>query len=280
MDPTTSASLFSQITLPSLAIGLTALLLAVLLPLAMMLGHVAGTRRRARLVAAGRESDTSGDTSLGAILALLGLLLAFTFGNALSVSQASRAALTDEAAALGTAFLRADYLPDPGRTALQSAILDYAKTRVLPDGGRLDTLEKAQTFLDISLRAQARLWPLTLAATADPVPAPIQAFVAAAVNQALDAHLYRMQTFSVPVSEVVYLMMLAAALSALFLIGSTSGVDGRPLTARTFVFAGILFVVMVTIIDTQRGTEGLIRADDSPLRATIFDMEQALQGRI
>jgi hypothetical protein len=37
---------------------------------------------------------------------------------------------------------------------------------------------------------------------------------------------------------------------------------------------------MVTIIDTQRGTEGLIRADDSPLRAAIFDMEQALLGRI
>jgi hypothetical protein len=280
METATSASIFSQITLPALPILLTALLLAVLLPLAVVIGHIAGRRRRANLIAAGRDSDTGGDTSLGAILALLGLLLAFTFGNALSVSQASRNAITDEAAALGTAFLRADYLPDPGRTALQAALLDYAKTRVTPGSATIDTLEKAQAFLDVSLRAQARLWPLTVAATADPVPPPIQAFVATAVNQAIDAHLYRMQTFSVPVSEVAYVMMLVAAVTALFLIGSTTGVDGRPLTTRTFVFAGILFVVMITIIDTQRGTEGLIRVDDSPLRATIFDMEQALDGRI
>jgi hypothetical protein len=280
METATSAVLFNQITLPVLPILQAALLLAVLLPMAVVIGHFVGTKRRARLRAAGRETGTRGDTSLGAILALLGLLLAFTFGNALSVSQATRGAITDEAAAIGTVFLRADYLPEPGRTALQSAILDYAKTRVTPGGGMLDSLEKVQAFLDTSLRAQSRLWPLMLEATADPVPAPIQSFVASAMNGALDAHLYRMQTLSVPVSEVVYLMMLVAAVTALFLIGSTSGLDGRPLTTRTFLFAGILFVVMITIIDTQRGSEGLIRIDDSPLRATIFDMEQALDGRI
>ena len=280
METATSAALFNQITLPVLPIGQSALLLAALLPLSVVIGHFAGTKRRARLIAAGRKAETDGDTSLGAILALLGLLLAFTFGNALSVSQATRAAITDEAAAIGTVFLRADYLPEPGRTALQVAILDYAKTRVAPGGGTLDTLERAQAFIDTSLRAQARLWPLMLDATADPVPAPIQSFVATAMNDALDAHLYRMQTLSVPVSEVVYLMMLVAAVTALFLIGSTSGLHGRPLTTRNFVFAGILFVVMITIIDTQRGGEGQIRVDDSPLRETIFDMEQALDGRI
>lgn len=280
METATSAALFNQISLPLLPLMQSALLLAALLPLAVVIGHFAGTKRRARLNAAGRKADTEGDTSLGAILALLGLLLAFTFGNALSVSQATRGSITDEASAIGTVFLRVDYLPEPGRTALQSAILDYAKTRVTPGGGTLNTLEKAQAFLDTSLRAQARLWPLLLEATEDPVPPPIQSFVASAMNDALDAHLYRMETLSVPVSEVVYLMMLVAAVTSLFLIGSTSGVDGRPLTTRTFLFAGILFVVMVTIIDTQRGSEGLIRVDDSPLRATIFDMEQALSGRI
>jgi hypothetical protein len=37
---------------------------------------------------------------------------------------------------------------------------------------------------------------------------------------------------------------------------------------------------MATILDTQRTNEGLIRIDVAALQATIFDMEQALKGRI
>lgn len=281
METPTSAQFFTEISLPTLPLLWTIALLFVALPLSVLLGHRAGAARRRRYAAAGREDDlASNDASQGAILALLGLLLAFTFGNALATSQATRSAITNEAAALGTAFLRADYLPEPGRTQLQGAILDYTKTRVPPRGEALASLEDVQVFLDASLRAQARLWPLTLEATQDPVPAPIQAFVAGAVNQALDAHLLRMQTLSIPVSEVSQIMMLLAAVVSLFLIGNQAGSEGRPLNWRSFVLSGILFVVMVTILDTQRTNEGVIRVDIAPLTATIFDMEQALAGRI
>lgn len=228
-------------------------------------------------MAADKEVDqVVGQTTLGAILALLGLLLAFSFGNALNMSQARKSAIVNEAAALGTAFMRADYLAEPGRTNLQQAILDYTRTRILPDEGRIDSLEAAQDFIAHTLDAQAHLWPLTLEATKDPVPAPIKAFVAGAVNEAVDAHLYRVETLSNPVSDVTQAMMLAAALIALFLLGNRAGIIGRRLTWRTFVFSGFLFVVMVTIMDAQRGSEGLVRVDDTALRTTIFDMQKAL----
>jgi hypothetical protein len=271
----------SEISLPSLPLVWAIAFLAVALPFSVLLGHRAGAARRRRYASAGREEDLVGnDASQGAILALLGLLLAFTFGNALTTSQATRSAITNEAAALGTAFLRADYLPEPGRTQLQAAMLDYAKTRLPPKGETLASLEDVQAFLDRSLRAQARLWPLTMEATADPVPAPIQSFVATAVNQALDAHLFRMQTLSIPVSEISQIMMLLAAFVSLFLIGNHAGSEGRPLNWRSFVLSGILLIVMVSILDTQRTHEGIIRVDMAPLTATIFDMEQALAGRI
>jgi hypothetical protein len=219
-----------------------------------------------------------GETTLGAILALLGLILAFTFANSLAVSQDRKATLNAEAAALGTAFLRADYLPDPGRTDLQQALLAYAQTRIVPPDTRFDSKAAVLEFVAESLRAQAVLWPLTLEATADPVPPPIKSFVAGAVNDALDAHIDRMQTLSVPVANVTQGMMLSIAVVALFLLGNRSGLAGRPLTWRTFVFAYSLFAVMVTITDIQRSNEGFVRLDDASLRATIFDMEQALAG--
>lgn len=258
-------------------IGAVALLLLVTLPFAVVFGHRSGRARRMRTLAKGGEVDIrSGETTVGAMFALLGLLLAFSFGNSLSLSDSRKTALIDEAAALGTAFSRVDYLPDPGRTELRRAILAYALTRVGTTGDRINSLEKAHAFLDTSLEAQAKLWPLTVAHTADPVPPPIKTFVASAMNDLLDAHLYRMKTISVPVSEISQFMMLAAALAGLFLLGNRSGLMGRALTWRTFVLATFLFVVMITILDTERGNEGLIRIDESTLRATIADMERTL----
>jgi hypothetical protein len=281
MEAATAAALYTEITLPVIGIWWVALLLLILLPAAVVLGHRTGIARRRRFEAQGREDELiATDAAVGAILALLGLLLAFSFGNALSTSQATRAAITNEAAALGTAFLRADYLPDPGRTSLQVAILEYSKTRVPPRGRALTDIAEVEAFLDLSLRAQAKLWPLTLAATADPVPPPVQTFVAGAINDALDAHLYRVETLAIPVSEVSQVMLLIAALSSLFVIGNLAGSEGRTLNWRSFVLSAILIVVMVTILDTQRTNEGFIRVDLTALVVTIFDMEQALSGRI
>jgi hypothetical protein len=280
MDTATSAALFTNITLPLMRLRWVILILAALLPLAVVVGHRIGLVARHRRKAAGEVDDAPGtDVAVGTILALLGLLLAFSFGNALSTSQATKSAITKEAAALGTAFLRADYLPEPGRTRLQVAILDYAKTRVVPESP-VNDIASVRAFLERSLTAQEKIWPLTLEATADPLPPPLQTFVASAVNDALDAHLYRMETLAIPVSEVAQTMMLVAALVSLFMIGNQVGQEGRALNWRSFVLATILWVVMVTILDTQRTNDGLIRVGTAPISATIFDMEQALKGRI
>lgn len=279
MQPT-AAALYTEITISGLSLLQVALILLVTLPLAVFAGFATGQARRRRMIDAGREADAIvGETTQGAFLALLGLLLAFTFGNALTVAQSIKAATTDEAAALGTAFLRADYLADPGRTALQRALLDYARTRIIPVDPPIGNRAQARAFLETTLQAQAALWPLTLEATRDPTPPPIQAFVAGAVNAVLDAHLYRVATLSVPISAFTQLMVLAASIAAIFLLGNRAGLLGRRLTWRTFAFALFLGAVMYTIVDVRRGSEGLIQADDSALDATIFDMEQALRSQ-
>ena len=172
--------------------------------------------------------------------------------------------------------MRADYLPEPGRSELQAALLEYAKTRIVPEDGQLGRSEQVYAFLATSLESQAKLWPLTLQVTSDPVSEPTKYFVASAVNDVLDAHLDRMQILSVPVSDAAKGMMLFCAVVTLLLLGNRAGLAGRPLTWRTFVFAGFLFIVMTMIIDLQRGDDGLMRLDDGPLQATISEMEIAL----
>lgn len=278
MELETAASLYRQITMPALSIGAMTVFLAVVLPAAAILGHLSGRRNRERRLAQGRDVDLqSGEASLGATLALLGLLLAFSFGSALSQLETRKGDVIGEANAIGTAFLRADYLPEPGRSELQRALYDYAQTRLVPADGGLASEEDARAFIDRSLQAQARLWPITLEATAAPLPAPIATFVAGAVNDVLDAHQIRLRGLSAPVAELAQTIVVAAAVTALFILGNRSGVAGRALTWRTFVFSALLFVVMMTVIDVQRGGQGLIRVDQSALAATILDIERSLQ---
>lgn len=280
MDATSAAFLYNGISLPALPIYWVAVVLLITLPTAAIAGYFTGAARRKWLLSQGRKVDAVvGEATLGATLALLGLLLAFSFGNALSLSDERKSVMVEEATALGTVFLRADYLSDTGRDKLQTSILDYARTRILPGNGQVNSVEKAQAFLDRTLQAQAKLWPVTLEVTQDPTPAPIKTFVAGAMNDAIDAHLFRVKTLSNPVSEVTLSMVLAAGLVSLFLLGNRSGMVGRKLTWRTFVFSGFLFVVMGSIVDTQRGNEGFVRNDATALRATIHDMEVTLAGR-
>ena len=245
------ALLYDQITLPFASLQATALALLLALPAAAVAGLITGsTGRKISLKAGNKVDQVVGQTTLGAILALLGLLLAFSFANALNLSQARKSMSVNEAAALGTAFDRVDYLQEPGRTNLQQALLNYSRTRIVPDDGSIVSVEAAQAFLAKTLAAQAKLWPLTLKSTADPVPAPIQTFVAGAMNEVIDAHHYRVQTLSNPVSDITQAMLLSLALVALFLLGNRAGNVGRSLTWRTFVFSGFLLVVMITIMDT------------------------------
>lgn len=249
--------------------------------MAVWAGHLIGQRRRKRLMAESVSVEPFlSDATLGAFMALLGLLLAFTFGNSLTVAQSIKGAITNEAAAIGTAFLRADYLDEPVRTELQVAMLEYGRTRVVPKGTSTTSVAEAQAFVDRSLQAQAKLWPLTLKGTQDPFPDPMKGFVAGAVNSVLDAHLYRMEVLSVPLASFMQLVVYLSIMVSLFLLGNNVGMVGNPMTWRLFSLALFMATTMYCVIDIRRGNEGLLRVDDASLRATIFDMEQALKGRI
>lgn len=80
-----SAGVYDRIALPLLSIPANALLLLVILPPAAIIGYGVGQLALQRARASGREPDlAAGETTLGGIMALLELILAFISGNALS----------------------------------------------------------------------------------------------------------------------------------------------------------------------------------------------------
>ena len=107
----------------------------------------------------------------------------------------------------------------------------------MPKGTSTTKIADVHAFVDRSLQAQAKLWPLTLKGTQDPFPAPLKGFVAGAVNDVLDAHLYRMATLSVPLASFMQLVVYLSIMVSLFGFRK-NGIE--PLPSQTnFVYADI-----------------------------------------
>ena len=67
------------------------------------------------------------DFTLTSMLALLGLMLAFTYSFSMSRAELRKKAIIAEVNAISTAFVRADLLSEPGRTEVRKGLYDYAR---------------------------------------------------------------------------------------------------------------------------------------------------------
>jgi hypothetical protein len=109
-----------------LPVWLVGFFILIVLLAALELGYRIGHSRRDLW----KDADSGGGRLvLTSMFALLGLMLAFTYGAGVSRYESSKQAIILEVNAIRTAFLRADMVAEPRRTELKQALLDYARTR-------------------------------------------------------------------------------------------------------------------------------------------------------
>ncbi|HMO03250.1 MAG TPA: hypothetical protein PKC67_09565 [Kiritimatiellia bacterium] len=77
-----------------------------------------------------RHAEVSGAVT-GAIFALLGLLIAFTFSGAHARFDARRQLIVQEANAIGTTYLRLDLVPASAQPPLREKFKSYATSRAV-----------------------------------------------------------------------------------------------------------------------------------------------------
>ncbi len=251
-----------------------ALVFLIALFAAVELGFRFGLRqRRARSSA---EKSTRGDVTLGSMLALLGLMLAFTYAFTLSRADARKQSVIDEVNAIGTAFLKADLLPEPGRSDVRERLLDYAKTRVITHD-----MVKEQSSRDAliarTMTAQSKLWPATKSAIQGGPLGPYESSMVQAVNDVLDAHTRRLTAALDHMPEVVSVLLLLIAALSLAVAANNAGLSGHMNRWRMASFTLILSGLMLVIMDFDRPQIGFIMLDESPLSALIEDMEDTLR---
>jgi len=256
-------------------IAATLVVFIVILLAALECGFRLGIRRRVLWKDAHSEAGGGGLVQ-NATLALLGLMIAFTYSFTVSHYETRKRDVIEEANALGTAFLRAGLEKERGGLELQMALLEYARTRVVtPENSA--TFEIDQAMLDRTLAAQSKIWSATeQVMMAGPVN-PLEVALMTSINEVIDMHTERVTTGFDTLPQVVFWTLLFIAAVAVMIGGYTTGLSGMMCRYRMFAFILVLAATIHLIVDFDRSMRGFISISQKPMLSTIADMEARLK---
>ena len=234
---------------------------------------VEGGYRIGRRAQGGEERKSQAGTVLGALLALLGFLLAISFSIAENRFAQRKALVLEEANAIGTAALRADFLPPEQTEQAERWFEKYIALRLEVAQQKIP-LERA---LARSQALQQRLWGAAeTAAERRPRSVPIGLFVDS-LNEVIDLQQERVTVgvyFRLPPS-LLWLLLLVAELSMLTL-GYYFGL-GRERSWPTAAAVVLAFAaVIVLIVDLDQVNQRLFSVSQEPLIDTLQSIETSL----
>jgi hypothetical protein len=204
-------------------------------------------------IARGREKSEA-DKNIGivrsAVLALLGLLLGFSFAIAAARHDARRELLVEEANSIGTAARRAQLLPEPHAGNFVQLLRRYVPLRVEADRvGQFS--ERFVTMRKRSAELQDLMWAEAVAAAAER-PSPITASFIASLNEMIDLEGKRTAAKRNHVPGAVWLLLLCVTGCGLWLVSYQAGTSGRHSILDRFVFPVLVAVVIALITDIER----------------------------
>jgi hypothetical protein len=256
-----------------LSIWLVGIIVLIILLAALEFGYRVGLSRRELWKGA---DSSSGQYILTSMFALLGLILAFTYGAGVSRFDAIKQATTLEANVIRIAFLRANVVTEPGRTELKQALLDYARTRIVKQQERI-THKQFQEIIQKSLQEQSKLWLITEKIVKQSQPDSfVPPMLLEAVNQVLTVHTTRVTAGTDRLPSAVLLMLLFIAAASLSVAGFSAGVTGHLNRLRMTTFALVLAGVLFIIYDFDHPHIGFIRVDQNNISLIINEMEANL----
>jgi hypothetical protein len=234
--------------------GLLAVILGVLMILAMYCGF------RVVLLRKGRTSSVESDSSsaiFGALLALLGLLLAFTFGMAGTRFDDRRKVITQEANDIGTAILRCDLYPEDVRKELRTAFKSYVEARITYLEAGTD-LEKVQSSLVEKDKHAATIWMLATKFAHDnpSVFIPSNQMIPA-LNDMIDITTTRLALDTARVPDLIIILLFTLAVISSFFGGYMFGNKGRIDWFISVGFCIIIPIVVYTTLDLERTRRGI-----------------------
>ena len=246
------------------------LLLFVGMVVCLEIGYRIGRKWSKRQV----DSEKMGISVIDAsIFGLLGLVLAFTVGGAVSRLDHRRQLIIEEANAIGTAYLRLDILAPADRDALRGRFKDYLDSRIklyelLPD------VVAASAEWERSTPMQKEIWALATAAAKTASARSAAVLLLPAINEMFDIATKRYRFFFIHLPTAVAALLMITAWSCSILAGySLYSPKGRNMV-HMLTFAIIISLTFYLILDLDYPRMGIINLRDAD--KVLIELRQSL----
>jgi hypothetical protein len=205
------------------------------------------------------------------LLALLALMVGFTFLMALTRFEARREGVLNEANAIGTTALRARLLPEPHRTASLKLLREYAQMRVdyIPTG---KSFAEILSVINRSNQIQEELWQQVKALSAkDNNMVPTGLFIQT-LNEMIDNQAKRLSALRNQIPEMVVLSLFAIAAVSCGFAGYASRLDPLRTRLPVAITAVLVSAVIFVIFDLDRPNVGFITISQQPMIDTVASL--------
>jgi hypothetical protein len=226
--------------------------------LLMEIGRRAGLRRIKEDAGSGAQGIGAID---GAVFAVLGLLVAFTFSGATARFDTRRALIVEETNDIGTAYLRIDLLPAEAQPALRESFRQYLDARI-EAYRKLPNVDAAKAFLEKANQLQSQIWrQAVVASRAQGAPPASAMLLLPALNAMFDITTNRTMASLTHPPTIVFVMLFGLALVASLLAGHGMTASRVRSWFHMVGFALVVAAVVYVILDIEYPRLGLIRVD-------------------
>ena len=244
---------------------LTALIFAVSMLASWSLGWRCGRRSTPE------PGDDPGTKFTDASMALLGLLLAFTFSLALGRHDQRRQAAVADSNAIGDFYTCASLLKkeSSSRARLQALVRDYArhKLEMVRQSGRESDQEEAIQ------RCQEMQTQMTgIVADALTEVTPIAVSLTNTLNNLTSSDAAHLAANQEKLPWIIVVLLLLGSVVPAFLMGLQQGASHKAHLSGTFSFIVLVSLVILVTLDLNQPARGLIRVNYESLERLVQSM--------
>lgn len=206
-----------------------------------------------------------------ALLGLVALVLAFGLTMAVGRYDQRRAAVVDDANAIGTTYLRAQTLHEPIRSESLDLLVRYTDASIALTRSVPGSTHAAAAVADGG-RLQRELWGLAGEALADSPTDSAPRLYVETLNEMIDMQTVRVSGLSNRVPSAVLLFEIIGAAVGLGLLALYLAILSRGVAAVILAAAFVSMLLLVTF-DLDRPTRGVVTVPATPLVALRASME-------
>jgi hypothetical protein len=242
----------------------------------LLFGIVLGTTLLG--VAAGRRLRAHAETLRepfgvlqAALLGLVALILAFGLTMAVGRYDARRAAVVQEANAIGTTYLRAQTLQEPVRTRSLEQLVRYTDTTIVLAESVPGSAAARDAIAD-GQRLQRSLWGLAGEALAGSPTDSAPRLYVETLNEMIDMQTVHVSALNNRVPTAVLVIEIVGAAVGLGLLALYLAFLARGVLSVVLAAAFVSVLLLITF-DLDRPVRGFVRVPDKPLVDVRASME-------